>query len=56
MAAASQMQLPPLSLQLTHWVCGLQFMSPDGFYLSQEEIKLLTPNSKPTTTTLCSLQ
>lgn len=55
MAAASQMQLPPLSLPLTRWVCGLQFMSPDGFYLSQE-VKILTPNSKPAMTTLCSLQ
>lgn len=42
---------------LTRWASGLQFLSPDdGFYLSQEEVKLLTANGKPATPTLCSLQ
>lgn len=51
-----QMHLPPLSP--AHLLgFSLQFLSPDdGFYLSQEEIKLLTANGKPATMTLCSLQ
>lgn len=38
---------------LTRSASGLQFLNPDdSFYLSQEEVKLLTANSKPATTSL----